>query len=77
MATHTILCGNCGTSAGGRPDPQSTQLVRCRKCGQADTYAAMIESATRFVMDHHARRSDPSADVPERQYRWVVAGLDG
>lgn len=71
MTIHTILCGQCGTSAGAHQNPQPNDKVRCRNCGQTDTYAAMLASAQSFVTDRTAEGEKPS-----REYRWVVAGFE-
>jgi hypothetical protein len=80
MATHTIICAACGTSVGAHQNPQPNDVVRCRKCGQSDTYATIIAAAQRFVMDHANSAGDgaePPAETPERKYRWVVEGFGG
>lgn len=71
MAIYTILCGQCGTSAGAHQNAQPNDEIRCRNCGQTDTYFAMIASAQSFVTDQFAQ-----GELPDRQYRWVVAGFE-
>ena len=79
MAIHTIYCGQCGTSAGAHQNPQPNDQVRCRKCGQTDTYAVMMETAQAFVADFYDRRSKGLGprvtEAPDPQFRWVVGGL--
>lgn len=80
MAIFTIYCGNCGTSAGAHQNPQANDQVRCRKCGQTDSYAVMMETAQAYVADVYNRRANglerrPS-EMPDPDFRWVVGGLE-
>lgn len=80
MAVYTIVCSACGTSAGAHENPQPGDIVRCRKCGQSDTYAAMMADAQDFLI-YYANNPDappaPAGETPGRKYRWVVGGLGG
>jgi hypothetical protein len=88
MSTHTILCGSCGTPVEGTEDPKPQDRINCSKCGQSDTYAAVVKSAEDFVTDKVAESLNTSmanavrgskyvkftpGHVPKRRYRWTVA----
>ena len=72
MAIHERFCAvNAEHPSEGTENAQPNDEIRCRNCGQTDTYFAMIASAQSFVTDKFAE-----GELPDRQYRWVVAGFE-